>query len=127
MANARRKLPHGPARFPGVAKRGDPPIRKGAPEGLGSLIPSVLEDLGLDETSASVRLLKVWDRALGPKLAPHCRPEGMRRGVVHASVRDSAWMQRLQLEKPRILAALARELGDATPTDVRLRVGKLDG
>jgi len=108
-----------------VAKRPGPPPRKSRPEGLGSLIPSVLEDLWLDETSASVRLLRVWDRALGPLLAPHCRPEGMRRGVVRADVRDSAWMQRLQLEKPRILAALARELGDTAPTDLRLRVGKL--
>lgn len=107
-----------------MAKHGLPP-RKGRPEGVGDLISGVLEDLGLDETSASVRLLKVWDRALGPKLAPHCRPEGMRRGVVRADVRDSAWMQRLQLEKPRILEALKRELGDAAPTDLRLRVGKL--
>jgi predicted nucleic acid-binding Zn ribbon protein len=107
-----------------VAKHGGPP-RKSQPEGVGNLISSVLEDLGLDETSASVRLLKIWDRALGPKLAPHCRPQGMRRGVVSAEVRDSAWMQRLQLEKPRILAALKSELGDAAPTDLRLRVGKL--
>ena len=77
----------------------------------------------LDDASLQVKLLRLWDEAVGPELAPHCRPQGLRRGEILAHVRDSAWMQHLQLEKPRILEALKRELGDAAPTDLRLRVG----
>jgi predicted nucleic acid-binding Zn ribbon protein len=50
----------------------------------------------------------------------------LRRGVVHAHVRDSAWMQRMQMEKPRILAAFAKLLGAPEVTDLRLRVGDVD-
>ena len=85
----------------------------------------MLVELGLDKTSKGVRLLEVWDRALG-ELAPHCRPEGVRHGTLVARVPDSAWMQRLQLEKPRILARLEELLGEPVAHDLRFRVGTVD-
>ena len=102
------------------------PARRSRTESLGELLPRLLDDLGLDDASAQVRVLRVWDEALGPLFAPHCRPDGMRRGEVVARVRDSAWMQRLSLEKPVILARLAALLGDATPLGMRFRIGPID-
>jgi predicted nucleic acid-binding Zn ribbon protein len=89
-------------------------------------MPRLLDDLGLAETSAAVQVLGAWDAALGPELAPHCRPEGFRRGQVIALVRDSAWMQRIQLETPRILARLRDGLGEAAPQSIRLRIGQIE-
>jgi predicted nucleic acid-binding Zn ribbon protein len=43
-----------------------------------------------------------------------------------AVVPDSAWMQRLQLEKPAILARLRERLGDEVPAEMRFRVGRVD-
>ncbi len=98
--------------------------RKSArPEPVAKILPAVLDDLGLGATSAAVQLLKVWDRALGEPFSAHCRPEGLRDGVVLARVRDSAWMQRLQLEKPRILERLAEALPEP-PRDIRLLIGR---
>ncbi|MFQ5698884.1 MAG: DUF721 domain-containing protein [Myxococcota bacterium] len=94
-----------------------------AGQSLSELIPSVFEDLGLDRASESLRLLAVWDEALGPELAPHCRLDGVRGGVLHAHVPDSAWMQRLQLEKASILERLSAALGAPSPRDLRLRIG----
>ena len=91
---------------------------------MASLIPKVLEEMGLDEASQGSALLRVWDDVIGPSLAPHCRPEGLRRGVVMVRVRDSAWMQRLQMEKPRILKALAESLGEPE-LGLRMRIGSL--
>ena len=100
--------------------------RPGATESLGALIPRVLEDLGLDRAGGALRLLQIWDEALGPELAPHCRPDGVRGDVLHARVADSAWMQRLQLEKPRILARLEAALGQPAARDLRLRIGEIE-
>lgn len=101
--------------------------RRGSrPESVADLLPRVLDELGLDATSKAVRLLRGWDEAVGPDLAPHTSCQGLRRGVVHAHVRDSAWMQRMQMEKPRILAAFAKLLGAPEVTDLRLRVGDVD-
>jgi predicted nucleic acid-binding Zn ribbon protein len=86
-------------------------------------VPTVLRDLGLDPAARAIRVLEVWDAALGPELAPHCRPEGLRQGVLWARVPDSAWMQRIALAKPRILAALAEALGEPAASDLRLRIG----
>ena len=89
-------------------------------------MPRLLDDLGLAETSAAVQVLNAWDAAVGSELAPHCRPEGVRAGQVIALVRDSAWMQRIQLETPRILAQLRSDLGEIAPEGIRLRIGKLE-
>jgi predicted nucleic acid-binding Zn ribbon protein len=96
-----------------------------APESLAGLVPKVLEEVGLSEASLGMRLLRVWDEALGPELAPHCRPEGIRRGVIQARVADSAWMQRLQMEKPGILRGLRKAL-EEEEIDLRLRIGTLE-
>ena len=101
--------------------------RRSNPESLADLLPKVLGEMGLDETSDAVRLLQEWDAALGPELAPHASCDGLRRGVVHAQVRDSAWMQRVQMEKPRILEALGRRLDGVELRDLRLRLGHVDG
>ena len=99
---------------------------RGRPEAVSELIPRVLDEVGLSEASQGLRLLRIWDEALGDELAPHCRPEGIRRGAVVALVRDSAWMQRIQMEKPRLLARLADFLGSEEPLDLRLRIGAVD-
>ncbi len=104
---------------PGPPRRRRPDAR---PEPVSGILPGVLKDVGLGATSDAVRLLQAWDQALGEPFSRHCRPEGLRDGVVLARVRDSAWMQRLQLEKPRILERLAESL-EAPPRDIRLRLG----
>lgn len=91
------------------------------------MLPGVLADLGLDAASGGLRLLEVWDEALGPELAPHCRLDGIRHGVLWAHVTDSAWMQRLQLEKPEILRRLTEALGEPPSREIRLRLGPTPG
>jgi predicted nucleic acid-binding Zn ribbon protein len=93
---------------------------------MADLLPRLLEEVGLGKTAQAVQVIHAWDEALGPAFRAHCRPDGVRNGVIHARVRDSSWMQRLQLEKPRIFARLKELLGDEAPQDMRLRIGTLD-
>jgi predicted nucleic acid-binding Zn ribbon protein len=109
-----------------MAEAENPRARKRPVRAVGELLPSVLADLGLTPASHGVRLLQVWDQALGSELAPYCRPEGVRHGTLVARVPDSAWMQRLQLEKPRILARLEELLGEPAARDLRFRIGPLE-
>lgn len=85
-----------------------------------------MEEVGLSPAAAAVRLIAVWDAALGLEFAPHCRPDGMRNGVIQARVRDSGWMQRLQLEKPRLLARIREALGEPDIVELRFRVGPVE-
>ena len=93
------------------------------PRPLGALVTGVLDDLGLGEASAIVRVAQRWEAAVGPEIAAHCRPSALRGEVLEATVDSSAWCQQLQLQSRSILAALRRELGDAAPSDLRFFVG----
>ena len=114
----RQHRPAGP-----TPARTAPGRRRGSTESLGSLLPKLLDEVGLGATASAVAVIRAWDEALGPEFRAHCRPDGVRNGVVHARVRDSAWMQRIQLEKPRIFARLRAALGEGAPRELRLRIG----
>jgi len=111
---SRRRAPVGPAR------------RNTPPESLADLLPRMLDEVGLGATAQAVQVIRAWDEAVGPTFQEHCRPDGVRNGVIHARVRDSSWMQALQLEKPTIFARLRELLGDSAPKDMRLRIGSVD-
>jgi predicted nucleic acid-binding Zn ribbon protein len=97
--------------------------RPRAPEPIGRLIPSLLRDLGMDETARVLRIAERWEEAVGPEQARHCRPEALRGEVLEARVASSVWCQQLQLRSPEILAGLRRVLGEDAPSKLRLRVG----
>jgi predicted nucleic acid-binding Zn ribbon protein len=85
----------------------------------------VIAELGLDAVAQASDVNAVFGSVVGPDLAPHCRCLGVRHGVVYAAVADSAWMQRMQLEKARILHGLRSALGDARARDLRLQIAPL--
>ena len=93
------------------------------PEALGTLLPSVLKELGFDEMARVLRIAERWEEALGPELARHCRPQALRGDVLEASVTSSVWCQQLQLRTPEILENLRRVLGEEAPSKLWLRVG----
>ena len=64
-----------------------------------------------------------WTAIVGSEVAAHCRPVGVKGRVLHADVDSSVWCQQLQMRSPQILGALKKFLGEAAPTDLRLRVG----
>jgi predicted nucleic acid-binding Zn ribbon protein len=47
----------------------------------------------------------------------------MRNGVLEISADSSVWCQHLQMNRPRLLAALREQLGEDAPEDLRFRVG----
>lgn len=126
IRHGEQKLAQASASVPTMARR--PTVRRpsGPAERVGEVLPQVMRELGLTAEARAVRILEAWDRALGPRLAAHCRPDGVRRDVLWARVPDSAWMQRIQLEKARILARLEEELGEPAASDLRLRIGAPD-
>ncbi|MDJ0849901.1 MAG: DUF721 domain-containing protein [Myxococcota bacterium] len=97
--------------------------RRSQLEGLGKLVPRVLEDLGLDMPVRVLRIAERWEEAVGAEIAAHCRPLSLRDGTLEASVDSSVWAQQLQLRKPEILTALREVLGDEAPTDLRFHTG----
>ncbi len=98
------------------------PRRRGPPEALAVLVPRVLDDLGLGEAAAVMKIVKRWEEAVGPDIAAHCRPCVLRGELLEASVDSSVWCQQLKLRTPEILAGLRRVFGDDAPSQLWLRV-----
>jgi predicted nucleic acid-binding Zn ribbon protein len=97
---------------------------KSRPEAVGALIDRVLADLGAGATARAVRIADHWLDAVGPEIADHSRPIGIRGDVLEVAVETSVWCQQLQLRIPEILAGLRRSVGDDAPARVWLRVSK---
>ncbi len=93
------------------------------PERVGSLVPRVLSDLGLDESARALRIQEGWADAVGVEVASHCQPVALRNGILEARVDSSAWCQALRLRAPELLDGLARALGDDAPRELWLRLG----
>ena len=75
---------------------------------------------------SAFRIGELWEEAVGPEIASHCRPVAIRGEVLEAEVDSSVWCQQLQMERPQLLKALREALGDDAPTDLRLRVGSFN-
>jgi predicted nucleic acid-binding Zn ribbon protein len=96
--------------------------RKSQPKPIGSLMGSVLSDLGLEAAANAFQVGERWEEAVGADVARHARPAGIRGGVLEVEVDSSVWCQQLQMNRREILAALAEVLGEDAPTDLRFRV-----
>lgn len=103
------------------------PRPKRRPRALGDVVPQVLEELGLEGANTLRDLAKAWEDALvrvvGAEAAGHSRPSALRGRVLEVSADSSAWCHHLQLQRERMLAELARQLGGEAPADLRFRVG----
>ena len=98
--------------------------RKSQPEAVGGLIAQVLEELGASDGARVARIAERWREAVGPDIAQHCWPTGLRGTVLEATVDSSVWCQELQLRAPSILEALRSTFGDAAPSELWFRVGR---
>ena len=105
------------------AVRGRRRGRRGRPQAVGSLLDGVLGDLGLESARTSFRVGQIWRDAVGPEVARHARPIGLRGQTLEVEVDTSVWCQQLQLRHLDLLAALRRELGDEAPQALHFRVG----
>lgn len=97
--------------------------RKGRFESVGDLVGQVLGDLGLDGVALAHRIGSEWPTIVGPQVAAHCRPLGIRGGVLELEVDSPVWSQQLALRKPELLEKLAQTFGDEAPRELRFQVG----
>lgn len=102
---------------------GGGPRRKGRFQPVGDLVGQVLGDLGLEGVALAHRIGEQWAEIVGPQIAAHCRPLGIRGGVLELQVDSPVWSQQLQLRKPELLSKLAEHLGSDAPRELRFQVG----
>lgn len=103
--------------------RGPSGRRKGRMEPVGDLVGKVLGELGLDGVALAHRIGSEWPEIVGEQVAAHCRPLGLRAGVLEVEVDSPVWSQQLQLRKTEILENLRGRYERQAPREVRFQVG----
>jgi predicted nucleic acid-binding Zn ribbon protein len=97
--------------------------RKG-PEPIGEILSRVFTARGWGRKQDRLRLERAWVDAAGPEIAPHTRPNGLRRGVLEVLVTSPVLLQELaHYHKRKLLERLRERLPGTTLTDLRFRTG----
>lgn len=95
------------------------------PEPLGQIIRKVAKRDGIPLDLADLRLLSLWDRAVGPRVAAQTFPQEIRRGILQVRVSSSVWMHQLQFLKEDILRKLQEVMGSDAVKGFRFSIGEI--
>lgn len=91
------------------------------PQPVRRSLESLLDDLGSAPVQATTSLVDRWPDLVGPELAAHTQPVGVRRGVLVVEADDPAYGERLAWEQRALLTRLDDLLGRGLVTTVQVR------
>jgi predicted nucleic acid-binding Zn ribbon protein len=93
---------------------------------LQGLIEKVLFDLKKQENSPKNRLIDVWIRLVGPRIARHTKPYALKNKNLFVRVDDSTWAFELSTKyRATLLKRLQNALGEENVANLYFKVGEL--
>ncbi|MSU19984.1 MAG: DUF721 domain-containing protein [Pedosphaera sp.] len=91
---------------------------------LASLMPSVLNSVGLDRRRVELEVLKVWNHLLDPNIVAHAQPTGLNKGTLFVTVDNSVWLSEIvRYRRKEVLDRLQHSFGREFITRISFRVG----
>jgi len=87
------------------------------------LIPEALEGLRVRNAFTEEEICAAWSEIVGSVLAPHTRPSGLKRGVLHVLVVQPTIHYSINGMKPTLLKRLQDRFGSTRVQDIRFQVG----
>ena len=86
---------------------------------ISDLFEPALRRMGIRRAVREVQLQEVFAEVVGPAVSPLCRAISLDRGALLVATAHTALSQQLQMDAPRIIAALNRRVGDGTVKRLR--------
>ena len=90
------------------------------PQPFGGLIRRMVRDRGWERPAAEATVLGAWETVVGPDIAAHCRPVGLREGELTLQAESTAWATQLTLMSTAILRKIADQLGAGVVKKLRI-------
>jgi predicted nucleic acid-binding Zn ribbon protein len=105
-----------------------PPVSQRAdkPKKLGELFPTTLKRMGLERKLDDYRAWDAWDEVVGPAIARNAQPTRLDGDRLIVAVRNSSWLQELDLLKKQLRERLNEKMGRQLVAELYFFVGKLD-
>ncbi|MFC1557351.1 DUF721 domain-containing protein [candidate division KSB1 bacterium] len=94
--------------------------RESQPKHVGTLISSVLAELGLTGTYKQHKALLLWPEAAGDIIANVTEPDRIEYGRLYVRVRNSSWRQEIHYYKSDILKRLNEMLDEEVVKEIIL-------
>jgi predicted nucleic acid-binding Zn ribbon protein len=91
---------------------------------IGSVMPGVLKNIGLDRKLSELEILKVWQHLMDPTVVAHAQPTGLVRGTLFVSVDSNPWLDEIvRYRRREILQRLQHSFGPDLIQRISFRVG----
>ena len=98
--------------------------RANSAQAVGSLMPGLLTELGLERRRAEAELVKVWNHLIDPNLVAHAQPTGLHKGTLFVTVDSSVWLSEIvRYRRREILDRLQHSFGKDLIVRISFRVG----
>ena len=95
------------------------------PRSLESSLGRVVTSLGGGSGASLVTLTTRWEQIVGPTVAEHASPRGLRDGLMQIAVEQSGWATQLRFLEPEVVARCDELLGAGIVTAIDVRVAPL--
>ena len=87
-------------------------------ETVGTLLKTVLADLGVDDKLQECRALLAWEEVAGEHLAEQAQAIGVHRGRLQLAVSSAVWRTHLSFSKQQLLDRMNQRLGERVLKDL---------
>lgn len=99
----------------------DNPSSRGATP-IGASLAGEVRRLGGPDSAVVGQVFGHWEDVVGPAVAAHSRPRGLRDGVLTVEVDDPAWATQLRWLEAQVLVRITEVAGEAHVTQLVVRV-----
>ena len=94
-----------------------------APAPIQEILTKILKPGDLRQLELEARLRQIWEESVSPEVRQNTQLVDFSRKTLYVAVASNPWVQELHFLKPRILAAMQRELGEQVIRDIKFRMG----
>jgi predicted nucleic acid-binding Zn ribbon protein len=97
-----------------------PNLKEPAP--IREVLNKILKPADLRQLEFQAMVRQVWEQNVSHLLGQHTELVDFNKKTLYVEVAANAWMQELHFLKPRILAAMQRQLGEQVIKDIKFRL-----
>ncbi|HEX7070730.1 MAG TPA: DUF721 domain-containing protein [Rhodothermales bacterium] len=91
----------------------------GKPQPLGSLIGTVIDEMGVGARLDEARAIEAWGEVAGPAIQRVTESAWMRRGTLFVKIESAVWRQELHLQRTAWCERLNRHVGKKVVSEIR--------
>jgi len=99
--------------------------RQPKPEMLGNILQKILKKRRLPHAGTDRRLLDIWRRTVGPRIAAQTYPDSLKQGTLFVRVSAPVWMHQLQFLKEEIIVKINELAGSGSVKGLFFSVGEI--